>query len=210
MKLNLKQYGQYKNDIFTKLNYSFTPGKKILDVGCGDGSDVEIFIKEYKLKTHGIDVYEHKNIRKIKGLIYKKSGIYNIPYPDTSFDYVFLHDVLHHIDEPLQRREKHIEALIELKRVCKKGGTILIVEGNRYNPLFYPHMVKVLGHNHFKQSYFKNIVTNVFTDANIKHFEAHLYPARLLTVFKIYERLMEKCCPKYLLAYNVALITKNG
>lgn len=44
MKYNFQKYGQYKNDIFNKLGFSFEKGKKILDVGCGDGSDGKIFI----------------------------------------------------------------------------------------------------------------------------------------------------------------------
>jgi len=68
MKVDLTKYGQYKRDIFSKLNFDFLPGKKILDLGCGDGSDAQIFINEYKLNTYGIDIYEHANVKKINGL----------------------------------------------------------------------------------------------------------------------------------------------
>jgi len=206
--MNLSNYGQYKEDIFIKLDFDFVPRKKILDIGCGDCTDANIFIKEYKLDTYGIDIYKHKNVNKISGLKFKKAGIYNIPFKDSSFDYVFLHDVLHHIDETKQRYERHLESLREVKRVCKKGGYVIILEGNRYNPLFYPHMVKMLGHNHFKQSYFKKIVSEVFPKATFKYFEAHLYPKRFLIVWKIYERIMEVLSPKQFLAYNSAIIQK--
>lgn len=99
MQINLSKYGQYKHDIFLKLNFNFIPDKKILDIGCGDGSDANIFIKEYKLNTYGIDIYKHENVKKISQLKFKKAGIYSIPFNDSTFDYVFLHDVLHHIDE---------------------------------------------------------------------------------------------------------------
>lgn len=208
MKVNLSKYGQYKNDIFTKLNFNFTSRKKLLDVGCGDGSDSIIFIKEYKLNTHSIDIYKHANINKIKGIKFKKAGIYNIPYADSTFDYVFLHDVLHHIDEKKQSIKKHLKALNELKRVCKKGGYIIIVEGNRFNPLFYPHMVLMLGHNHFSQGYFKKIVSTVFPKAIFKFFEAHYYPHRFVSIWKIYEMIMETFMPSLFLAYNVSIIKK--
>ena len=107
----IKTGSQYKDDIFNKLGFNFEQGKKILDIGCGDGSDVRIFINEYKLVVYGIDIYEHNNIKKIKGLSFKKAGIYDIPYADSTFDYVFLHDVLHHIDEPEQRYKKHIQGV---------------------------------------------------------------------------------------------------
>jgi len=209
MNINLSKYGQYKKDIFEKLNVNFIAGNKILDLGCGDGSDAEIFLNEYKLDVYGTDIYEHEKIKKIKGLTFEKGGICKIPFKDSVFDYVFLHDVLHHIDEKGQRRSKHIAGLKELKRVCKKGGTIIIVEGNRYNPLFYPHMVKMLGHNHFKQSYFSKIVSFIFPNAKFKYFEAHLYPERFISFWKSYEYIMENIIPKYFLSYNTAIINNK-
>lgn len=81
----IKTGNQYKDDIFNKLGFDFEQGK-ILDIGCGDGSDAQIFINEYKLVVYGIDIYEHDNIKKIKGLGFKKAGIYDIPYADSTFD----------------------------------------------------------------------------------------------------------------------------
>lgn len=197
---------QYKHDIFFKLNIRFKAGAKILDIGCGDGVDAQVFIKKYKLHTYGIDIFKHDNINSIKKLHFRISTIYNIPYKDNFFDYVFLHDVLHHIDEPKQRFAKHSQALKELKRICKRGGYITIVEGNRYNPLFYPHMVKILGHNHWKQGYFIKTVKYMFPNALFRFFEAHFYPEKYLRFFKVYEFIMEHFVPRWFLAYNVALI----
>ena len=208
MRYNFKKYGQYKNDIFNKVGINFERGKKLLDVGCGDGSDAEIFIKEFGVDTYGIDIYEHENIKKIKGFKFKKAGILKIPFEDNFFDYVFLHDVLHHIDEEYQSYKKHIEGLKELKRVCKKDGCIIILEANRYNPLSYPHMVLIKGHNHFKQSYFFKIIKDVFDDVEFKSFEAHFYPGGLM-FWEIYEFLMEKILPKRFLAYNLAIIRND-
>ena len=208
MKLNLSRYGQYKKDIFEKLDFNFMAGRRLLDLGCGDGSDADIFLNEYKLDVYGVDIYEHENLKKIKGLKFEKGGIDKIPFKDSEFDYVFLHDVLQHIDENGQRKSKHLAGLRELKRVCKNGGTIIIVEGNRYNPLFYPHMVKMLGHNHFKQSYFNDIVLQIFPGAIFKYFEAHLYPPKYLSFWKLYEKIMESIIPHKFRAYNVAIIKK--
>lgn len=209
--MNLIKYDQYKNDIFNKLDFPFEAGKKMLDCGCGNGIDSEIFINEFGLETCGIDVYKDKNIDNIKGLTFKEAGIYAIPFGDNEFDYVFLHDVLHHIDEKNQSREKHIAGLNEIKRVCKKNGEIIVLEGNRYNPLFYPHMVKMRGHNHFKQSYFKGIINSAFNGYEIKFkfFECHLYPKKFVWFWKSYEFLMEKFSPQQFLAYNVAIIKKK-
>ncbi len=200
-------FGQYKDDFFNKLNFRFEKGKALLDVGCGPGTDAEIFIKAYGLNFYGIDVYEDENIKK-SNLKFKIGTIYDIPYKESFFNYVFSHDVIHHIDD-YQRKENYIKGLRELRRVCKKGGYVIIVEGNRYNPLFYPHMVKMRGHEHLAHSVFKEIVEKVFAKDNIrfKFFEAHSYPF-LLPIFKAYEALMEKFSPKMFLSYNVAIIEK--
>lgn len=202
-------FGQYKNDFFNKLNLSLKKGRKILDVGCGPGTDAEVFIKEYGLAFYGIDIYEDENIKR-NNLKFKLGTIYDIPYKENFFDYVFSHDVIHHIDSN-QERKNLLKALKELRRVCKKGGYIVIVEGNRYNPLFYPHMVKMRGHEHLKQSYFKDVVSEAFQKDKVsfKFFEAHFYPKLLLPFFKVYEALMENFSPKVFLSYNSAVIKKS-
>jgi len=200
------KYYQYKNDIFYKLKFNFIKGKNILDIGCGDGSDLKIFTDEYKLKSYGIDIYKHKNINPIRHIHFKIGSIYKIPFRENCFDYIFLHDVLHHIDENKQSLENHIRALKELKRVIKKNGYIIIIEGNRYNPLFYPHMVLMQGHNHWKQRYFIQTINTVFTKVRYKFFECHLYPAKFIYFWKLYEKLMETFSPKQFLSYNCAII----
>lgn len=202
-------YTQYKNDIFNKLAFEFETGKKILDVGCGDGSDAEVFVREYGLDTYAIDLYRHKNLDSLPEVKFSVAGIFDIPFPDNTFDYVFLHDILHHIDEKTQAYEKHLSGLKELRRVVKPGGFVIILEGNRYNPLFYPHMVKMLGHDHWRQSYFTKVVDAVFSGAKYTFFEAHAYPWGV-SFWKIYEWLMEKFAPRRILAYNAAVIRKEN
>ena len=50
-------------------------------------------------------------------------------------------------------------ALAEYRRVLKPGGSALIVEANRYNPIFYPHMTLALGHEHFTRRRFRALVS---------------------------------------------------
>lgn len=58
--------------------------------------------------------------------------------------------------------------------------------------------------------YFKKLIREVFdNNVEFKHFEAHLYPAKFLKFFKIYERIMEKVSTlEPFLAYNAAIIKK--
>lgn len=207
--MGFEKYGQYKKDIFSKLNFFFKPGGKLLDVGCGDGSDARVFINEYGLVTYGVDVYKNDNVDDVEGLFFCQASVCSLPFEDDFFDYVFLHDVLHHIDEGNQDNGIHLRALREIKRVVKSNGFIIIIEGNRYNPIFYPHMVKKLGHEHWKQSYFVRVISQVFDNVVFDFFEAHAYPKRFIILFKFYEWLMENFSPKSFLSYNVAVINNE-
>ncbi len=214
---SLNDYNQYKKDIFTKLDFNFERGKKLLDVGCGDCVDAEIFKEVYGLDVYGTDIYEHENVGNILNDKFElnEQGVFDMKYERESFDYVFMHDVLHHVDEESQSYDKHIVALKNCFSLVKPDGYLIIVEGNRFNPLFYPHMVKMLGHEHFSQRYFKKLINDAFKSSSnpteeeikFKFFEAHAYPY-LTRFFKIYEFIMENFIPKTFLAYNIAFIKK--
>ena len=205
MALDISQYGQYKHDIFRKINLSFIRGKHILDVGCGDGTDAEIFIREFGLQTTAIDVYENPAIRTVNDLAFQIASAEALPFQDGFFDYVFLHDVLHHIDEETQSRERHLAALREVSRVINpNGGKVVILESNRYNPISYVHMVRMLGHDHWTQSYFHGVVREVFPQAKFNYFESHAYPWGY-SFWRIYELIMERFLPRGILSYNVGI-----
>lgn len=204
--MKLVGYGQYRDDFFNKLELPLISGKRLLDVGCGDGSDAEIFIKAFGLETYGVDIYQHARIARIAKFHFQRASATQLPFADCFFDYVFMHDVLHHVDEVSQAREQHLAVLRESQRICRPGGLIIIVEANRHNPLFYPHMVWWQGHAHFSLSYFKQLVLEVFPQAIFEYFEAHMYPAHYLKWWKLYEYCIERFGPTTLLAYNAAII----
>ena len=92
--------------------------------------------------------------------------------------------------------------------MLKPGGTVLIVEGNRYNPIFYPHMTVALGHEHFTQARFRTLVAAVFPDARFGVFEAHYVPKldRLSRLQQAVEEGLERFRPlRPLLSYNFAV-----
>lgn len=90
---------------------------KIVDLGCGEG----VLINQYRKQGYeieGIDLnYSSKEV--------KKGDIANLPYKDSSVDVCLLLDVLEHLS--FNQQEK---ALKEVKRVLKKGGTLLIAVPN--------------------------------------------------------------------------------
>lgn len=197
--------GQYRYDIFRKLNFDFKPSLKILDVGCGSGYNSRIFRDVFKLDVKALDVYKHTNIEKF-GLSFELGSVFELPFADKTFDYVYAQDVLHHVDEQTQARPQHEKALQELARVVKPDGYIIIVEANRYNPLFYPHMVKLLGHDHFRHEYLVDLLNTIFKNFTLKLFEIHYYNSRVLWLWRFYETVMEKFAPRSLLAYTFAII----
>ncbi len=67
-------------------------------------------------------------------------------------------------------------ALAEYRRVLRPGGTLVAIEGNRFNPVFYVHMTKLLGHEHFSRELLPLACAGQFPDARFGAFEAHYVP----------------------------------
>ena len=103
------------------------PNSTIIDVGGGTGKYSEWLAK----KNHNVHLIEpvlkhiklaEKRTKKLKNpfsVTIGKAG--NLPYKDNSADLVILHGPLYH----LQKKEDRITAILEAKRVLKKGGIIL-------------------------------------------------------------------------------------
>ena len=93
-------------------------GDKVLEVGCGTGSDLLQFAKHGALAT-GIDLTtKHVELarRRVGDLaVVYEADARHLPFEDESFDYVYSHGVLHHSDEPEQ-------IVREMFRVLRPGG----------------------------------------------------------------------------------------
>src|SRR5437899_1940254 len=93
-------------------------GEDVLEIGCGTGCDLLQFAK-HGARAVGVDVTsEHLRLaRERAGEIAQvlSADARNLPFPDSSFDYVYSHGVLHHIDEPAT-------AAKEILRVLRPGG----------------------------------------------------------------------------------------
>ena len=113
-------------------NSRFTPNSVVLDVGCGNGKNMNYF--KDKCAMVGIDKSENlTSICQSRGLNVACADVSNIPYEDNSFDYIICIAVIHHLDS----EEKRIEAVNEMLRVLKPGGHALITvwayESDKYS-----------------------------------------------------------------------------
>lgn len=110
-------------------------GKKMLDIGCGEGGLV-VALNLRGFNAVGVDLNE-KNIqistlraRKngLKGSIFKKGDARTLPFDNDSFAVLTLISVLEHI-------ERIPETLHEASRVLKKDGYLFATVPNKYWPI---------------------------------------------------------------------------
>ncbi|OGZ63258.1 MAG: hypothetical protein A3C58_03385 [Candidatus Staskawiczbacteria bacterium RIFCSPHIGHO2_02_FULL_34_10] len=97
----------------------------VLDIGCSNGRNIETMLSVTKNIT-GIDIEESavlktqdkfKTIPTVKIL---KGSVFNLPFPDKSFDIAVLMCTLVNFEN------KKTEALKEMKRVIKDSGKLII------------------------------------------------------------------------------------
>jgi ubiquinone/menaquinone biosynthesis C-methylase UbiE len=191
---------RFQERCLDKLGVDFAGDETLLDAGCGDGG-VARLLHERVQEIVAIDVEPAPTWHDEPGLHFETADAENMPFEDELFDVVHSKDSLHHMESPE-------DALEEYRRVLKPGGTALIIEANRFNPLFYPHMTLALGHQHFKRSRFRRLVRAVFPRVRFGAFEAHYVPLLepVPAVQEVLEETLEKLPPfGPLLSYNFAV-----
>ena len=195
----------FKNDFYNRLGgLQIFSGQKVLDYGCGDGTD-SVAIAAWAKSVVGVDLQEDPNWKKIKtkNLKFLVTVSEKTPFKNGEFTGLFVKDVIHHVSD----REL---ALKEIKRVSAKNASIVLIEANRYNPLFFLHMTLLRGHDHLTQSEFKALVKKHFPQAKFIFFESHYIPCVGKGVFGIIIKI-EKFVGNFsffrvCLSFNVALI----
>jgi len=115
-------------------------GMRLLDCGCGPGSiTVDLAQAVAPGEVIGIDLREDAlaqgralaSDRGIANVTFQTASIYQLPYPDGSFDVTFACAVIQHLGAPLT-------ALQEMRRVLKPGGIIGLVDGSSAITFRYP------------------------------------------------------------------------
>jgi len=98
-------------------------GDRILDLGCGNGRLIKA-LEKYEIEYCGLDISEElvKNARKSFPLEkFVVSNLLKTPFPKESYDAVISIATLHHLPSL-----NHKDAFVEMKRILKPGGKLLI------------------------------------------------------------------------------------
>ena len=113
----------------------------LLDCGCGPGT-ITVGLARVIAPGHvtGVDIESSqieiaRNYAKEQGVSnvqFEVSSIYKLPFKDNSFDAVFVHALLQHLQNPLK-------ALEELKRVLKPGGVIGLRDDDQGGLILSPY-----------------------------------------------------------------------
>ncbi|CAD6441219.1 b4a5a2cd-2949-4b91-a90b-1583e073e3e2 [Sclerotinia trifoliorum] len=117
-----------------------TPTSRVLDLGCGPGSittDIASLIPSGTITglDAGSSVIEIANAKAkelgLKNCDFQVGDVMKLPFEDETFDVVYTHQLLIHLPDP-------VEAMREMRRVCKVGGLVACRESDMGDAVFYP------------------------------------------------------------------------
>lgn len=119
---------------------NYPAGSHVLETGCGVGAQSYLLAKrnpDSRITSIDISMESLRKARaylrghKMTNVNFMQADILNTTFRDASFDHVFVCFVLEHLSEPVQ-------ALNELKRVLKSGGSITLIEGDHGSCFWHP------------------------------------------------------------------------
>ncbi|WP_405487250.1 methyltransferase domain-containing protein [Streptomyces sp. NBC_00096] len=117
------------------------PGMAVLDVGCGPGTITADLAELVGPDGHvtavdaAREVIEqasaHAEERGVTNIRFATADVHALDFPDDSFDVVHAHQVLQHVGDPVQ-------ALREMRRVCRPGGIVAARDADYAAMTWYP------------------------------------------------------------------------
>lgn len=118
---------QKESHILKNLDQIDFQGKRVLEIGLGQGADAEQIIKRGGIYS-GVDLTVESvervkmrfNLRNLPFSEVKQGSALELPFADNEFDIVFSHGVLHHIPEIGK-------AQTEIARVLKPDGNLIVM-----------------------------------------------------------------------------------
>jgi SAM-dependent methyltransferase len=118
----------------------YPPGSRVLEAACGVGAQTVILAQNSPgAEFVSVDISpeslakakERISRERVTNVSFRRADIYGLPFGSETFDHAFVCYLLEHLPNPLQ-------ALKNLKRILRPGGTITVIEGDHGSALFYP------------------------------------------------------------------------
>ncbi len=118
----------------------YPAGSRVLEAGCGVGAQTVILARHspharfVSIDTSEASLSRAREAVRLCGpanVELCRGDIFHLPFPDASFDNVFICFVLEHLHDPAG-------ALAHLRRVLKPGGGITVIEGDHGSAYFHP------------------------------------------------------------------------
>ncbi len=116
------------------------PTDKILDVGCGPGTityDLSTYVPEGEIigveptKELIDEALNNEKSDAVKNVNFQVASVFELPFPDNSFDIVHAHQVIIHLQHP-------VEALKEMRRVLRPDGYLCFKDAELRSTIYYP------------------------------------------------------------------------
>lgn len=138
----------FKRFFFPRIKHAISTmdikhGDRVLDVGVGTGLSLPLFPRYCNVVGIDISSAMLKQAREkakkfnLNHVTLFEMDAMNIDFPDNSFDKVFISHVISVVPDPYR-------TISEVKRVCKNGGKIAIVNHFRSNKKMVGGIVKML------------------------------------------------------------------
>jgi ubiquinone/menaquinone biosynthesis C-methylase UbiE len=126
---SLPFFAECKRESYDLLNA--TPGRRILEVGCGLGDDAAALAKRVAPGgsvvaidgSHAMIDAARERHRDVAGLSFDVADAAHLPFDDASFDACRIDRVLQHIEDPAQ-------AIAEMVRVLRRGGVVVAFDND--------------------------------------------------------------------------------
>jgi SAM-dependent methyltransferase len=118
----------------------YPAGTHVLEAGCGVGAQTVILARNNPQTWFTSIDASPASIEAARAAVgragfvnvtFQTADIFRLPFPEESFDHVFVCFVLEHLRQP-------VEALRRLGTVLKPGGTLTVIEGDHGSTFFHP------------------------------------------------------------------------
>jgi SAM-dependent methyltransferase len=120
----------------------FPPGSSILEAGCGVGAQTVCLAGKNPLSRFTCVDISGESLDEAAARLhgwgnasFLQADIFDLPFPDGSFDHVIACFVLEHLQDP-------VKALKLLGRALKPGGTVTAIEGDHGSVFFHPDSIE--------------------------------------------------------------------